>query len=98
MIISMMNIRLRPNWSDMPPSSTAPIRMPSRLAALMKPSSAGPISNSRAISGSATPVMKTTKPSKNLPTAASDQMRHCIVVIGADGSGVPSGQIGRSSM
>ena len=98
MIISMMNIRLRPNRSDMPPSPTAPTRMPNRLAALMKPSWAAPISNSRAISGSATPVMKTTKPSKNLPAAASAQIRVCIDVIGTEETAVPSGQIGRWSM
>jgi hypothetical protein len=42
------------------------------------------------MSGNATPVMKTTKPSKNFPAAASDQMRHCMPVIGADFSLVPS--------
>ncbi|WP_245964723.1 hypothetical protein [Trinickia dinghuensis] len=82
----------------MPPKPTAPTRMPQRLAALMKPFCAAPMPNSREISGNATPVMKTTKPSKNLPAAASDQMRHCIPVIGMEGSRVPSGHIGRSSM
>ncbi len=85
MIISTMNIRLRPKWSDMPPRPMAPTRMPNRLAALIRPFWAAPMPNSREISGSATPVMKTTKPSKNLPAAASDQMRHCMPVIGTDG-------------
>ena len=93
--ISTMNMRLRPNLSDRPPRTTAPIRMPNRLAALMKPSWAGPMPNLRAISGSATPVMNTTKPSKNFPTAASDHISHCIDVIGTDGREVPSGHIGR---
>ena len=51
-----------------------------------------------AISGSATPVMKTTRPSKNLPAAASVQMRHCMPVIGVERRAVPSAQIGVSSM
>ena len=72
--------------------------MPNRLAALTMPFSAAPIWNSRAISGRATPVMKTTKPSKNFPAAASAQMRHCIVVIGADVRVVPSDQAGSSSI
>ena len=42
--------------------------------------------------------MKTTNPSKNLPAAASIQMRHCIVVMGLDFSRVPSGHIGSSSI
>jgi hypothetical protein len=42
--------------------------------------------------------MKTTTPSKNFPAAASDQMRHCIDVIGAPETGVPSAQTGISSM
>jgi hypothetical protein len=50
------------------------------------------------ISGRATPVMKTTKPSKNLPAVASHQIRHCMAVIGADGTAVPSRQAGTSSM
>jgi len=72
--------------------------MPSRLTALTIPFSVEPISNSRAISGRATPVMNTTKPSKNFPAAARVQMRRCIPVIGTLGSAVPSGQIGRSSI
>ena len=72
--------------------------MPKRLAALTMPFSAAPMWNSRTISGSATPVMKTTKPSKNFPAAASDQMRHCMPVIGDDLRVVPSGQTGSSSM
>lgn len=32
--------------------------------------------------GKATPVVKTTMPSKNLPAAASPQMSHCMLVIG----------------
>ena len=54
--------------------------------------------NSRAIRGVATPVMKTTRPSKNLPAAASDQMRHCIAVMGVEATAVPSAQTGLSSM
>jgi hypothetical protein len=42
--------------------------------------------------------MNTTKPSKNLPAAASVQMRFCIAVSSTVGSTVPSGHIGRSSM
>jgi hypothetical protein len=42
--------------------------------------------------------MNTTKPSKNLPDAASAQMRHCIPVIGVDFNEVPSDQIGTSSI
>jgi hypothetical protein len=42
--------------------------------------------------------MNTTKPSKNLPAVASHQMRHCIAVIGAIGTGVPSCQTGTSSI
>jgi hypothetical protein len=49
-------------------------------------------------SGSATPVMKTTNPSKNLPAAASAQISHCMPVIGADNSRVPSAHRGTSSM
>jgi hypothetical protein len=96
--ISMMNILLRPNVSDIPPRPMAPTRMPARLAALIRPFWAEPISNSREISGSATPVMNTTKPSKNLPAAASVQMRRCIAVNPTVGRTVPSGHIGRSSI
>ena len=71
--------------------------MPARLAALMMPFCADAIPNSRAISGSATPVMKTTNPSKNFPAAASDQMRHCMPVIGAAFRCVPSDHVGSSS-
>src|ERR1700728_4256640 len=92
-----MNMDLRPKRSDKLPRPTAPMRIPHKLAALMKPFWAGVISNCRAISGKATPVMKTTKPSKNLPAAASIQMRHCMVVLGLDFSLVPSGHIGSSS-
>jgi hypothetical protein len=46
----------------------------------MTPCSAAPVSNSLDSKGSATPVMKTTNPSKNFPAAANDQ----IGVIGAD--------------
>ena len=35
------------------------------------------------MSGKATPVVKTTMPSKNLPAAANPQISHCIWVIGA---------------
>ena len=42
--------------------------------------------------------MKTTKPSKNLPAVASHQIRHCMAVIGAVGTAVPSCQAGNSSM
>jgi hypothetical protein len=54
--------------------------------------------NSSAISGSATPVMNTTKPSKNLPAAARMRMRHCIAVIGVMSTAVPSAQTGCSSI
>jgi hypothetical protein len=50
------------------------------------------------ISGSATPVMNTTSPSKNLPADASSQIRHCMAVIGMKSVGVPSGQAGVWSM
>ena len=60
MIISTMNIGLRPKWSDMLPRPTAPTSIPSRLAAPINPCSADPIPNSCEISGNATPVMKTT--------------------------------------
>ena len=39
MIISAMNMNLRPKTSARPPSAKAPIRMPSRLAALTMPCS-----------------------------------------------------------
>ena len=93
--ISTKNMILRPNRSDRPPRPTAPTRMPNRVAAVINPFSAGPIPNSRERSGSATPVMNATNPSKNLPAAASDQMSHCMPVIGADGSLVPSDHIGK---
>ena len=76
----------------------APIRMPNRLAAPTTPCWKRSRWNSSAISGIATPVMKTTRPSKNLPAAASIQMRHCMAVIGAQESGVPSDQTGVSSI
>jgi hypothetical protein len=98
MIISTTNIDLRPKRSERLPRPTAPIRIPHRLAAVTKPFCAEPISNWRAIRGRATPVIKTTKPSKNFPAAASIQMRRCIFVIGTEGRLVPSGQMGRSSM
>ena len=82
----------------MPPSVTAPIRMPNSEAAPMTPCSAEPRWNSSENSGSATPVMNTTKPSKNFPAAASDQINHCMPVIGTDGTLVPSGHCGRSSI
>jgi hypothetical protein len=50
------------------------------------------------MSGSATPVVKTTMPSKNLPAAASPQMSHCIEVMGECRTGVASAQTGVSSM
>ncbi len=50
------------------------------------------------ISGTVTPPMNTTNPSKNLPKAASVQMRHCIPVMGVDFSAVPSGHTGNSSI
>ena len=48
----------------------------------MTPFSVAPKANSCAISGSATPVVNTTTPSKNLPAAARPQMSHCMLVIG----------------
>ena len=68
--------------------------MPARVAAPTMPLPAGERPNSSTISGRATPVMNTTRPSKNLPAVASVQMRHCIWVIGTLGVGVPSGQAG----
>lgn len=62
------------------------------------PFSAAPRLNSRTIRGSATPVMKTTSPSKNLPAVARIQMRHCITVIGVKFTSVLSAQNGVSSM
>ena len=98
MNISAMNIGLRPNRSASPPRKSAPIRMPARLAALTRPCCAALMLYSTAISGSATPVMNTTKPSKNFPAAARERMRHCIAVIGVIPTAVPSAQIGRSSI
>jgi hypothetical protein len=80
--ISMMNISLRPYRSARPPSAVAPIRIPNREAAATTPFSVAPNANSRPIRGKATPVVKTTMPSKNLPAAASPQMSHCMLVIG----------------
>ena len=54
--------------------------------------------NSSLMSGMATPVMNTTSPSKNLPAAASDQMRHCMAVMGVADTGVPSRHCGVSSI
>ena len=62
------------------------------------PFCASPRWNSMAISGSATPVMKTTSPSKNFPAVASPQICHCMIVIGTCGMVVPSGQTGVSSI
>ena len=72
--------------------------MPNSVAAAMTPFSVTPSPNCRSISGSATPVMKTTTPSKNLPAAASPQISHCISVIGEYRTGVASAQTGVSSM
>ena len=68
------------------------------LAALTMPCCILVILNSSAISGSATPVIKTTRPSKNLPAAASVQIRHCIAVMGVERRDVPSAQTGVSSI
>jgi hypothetical protein len=68
--------------------------MPASGAAPTMPFSIGDRPNSLTISGRATPVMKTTRPSKNLPAVARVQMRHCMRVIGTLGVGVPSGQAG----
>ena len=92
------NLALRPIIIGKAAKSEAPTRIPNRLAALITPCCVFVISNSSAISGIATPVMNTTRPSKNLPAAASVQMRHCIAVIGVDWSAVPSAQIGVSSI
>src|SRR5260221_530832 len=72
--------------------------MPNNEAAAMTPFSVAPKANSFAISGKATPVVKTTMPSKNLPAAASHQMNHCILVMGPWWTGVASAQTGVSSM
>src|SRR5262245_54702786 len=56
--------------------------MPNNEAAATTPFSVAPRANSFVISGKATPVVKTTMPSKNLPAAASHQMNHCILVMG----------------
>ena len=96
--ISTMNMRLRPKWSDRPPSKVAPTRMPSRLAAATMPCSNSPRFQSLLISGKATPVMNTTMPSKNLPAAASAQISHCMRVIGVMETKVPSSQRGVSSI
>ncbi len=64
----------------------------------MIPFSVAPNPNSCAISGSATPVVNTTTPSKNLPAAASHQMNHCILVMGENDTAVASAQTGVSSM
>ena len=98
MIISAMNMRLRPYASAKPPRAVAPTRMPAREAAVTRPLSAAVRWNWIEISGRATPVMNTTMPSKNLPAQASAQIRNCMAVIGVDGNAVPSGQLGRSSM
>ena len=76
----------------------APIMMPASEAAPTMPFSAGDRPNSSTISGRATPVMKTTSPSKNLPAVASSQMRVCMRVMATDTVGVPSGQCGVWSM
>ena len=41
--------------------------------------------------------MKITNPSKNFPAVASNQIRHCMPVSGAQGTPVPSGHTGVSS-
>jgi hypothetical protein len=97
MIISATNMDLRPKRSDNPPRPAAPTRIPSTLAALMMPWRLELRLNSFEIRGSATPVTKTMKPVKNLPTAASDQMSDCMPVIGAADK-VPSAHMGSSSM
>ena len=96
--ISTTNIRLRPKTSERPPSVTAPIRMPKRVAAPTIPPWPASRWNWRAISGNAMPVMNTTSPSKNFPAAASDQISHCMPAIGVDAIGVPSGHVGRISI
>ena len=88
MIISAMNIRLRPYVSAIPPRAVAPTRMPAREAAVTRPLSAAFRWNWIEISGRATPVMNTTMPSKNLPAQASAQIRNCIAVIGAGASSI----------
>jgi hypothetical protein len=42
--------------------------------------------------------MNTTNPSKNLPNAASVQIRRCIAVMGVDFKEVPSAHTGNSSI
>jgi hypothetical protein len=72
--------------------------MPKRLAAPTTPCWSAFVLNSTAMRGMATPVIKTTIPSKNLPAAASHQILHCMAVIGVDATSVPSAQRGVSSM
>lgn len=74
------------------------MRMPNSEAAAITPLSIAPNPNSFVIRGSATPVMKTTIPSKNLPAAASHQMNHCMLVVGEYRTAVASAHIGVSSM
>ena len=57
--------------------------MPNSEDAATTPCSVAPKANSLPMSGKATPVVKTTMPSKNLPAAAKAQISHCIWVIGA---------------
>ncbi len=97
-IISTMNMRLRPKVSDSPPRAEAPTRMPNRVAAPTIPFCTSLRENSATIRGRATPVMNTTMPSKNFPAEASHQMRHCMRVKGVKGASVPSRQTGLSSM
>src|SRR5438067_1841876 len=68
--------------SAKPPRSVAPMRMPNSEDAATTPFSVAPSANSFPISGKATPVVKTTMPSKNLPAAAKPQISHCILVMG----------------
>src|SRR5216684_2246397 len=72
--------------------------MPNSVDAAITPFSVTPKANSFAISGSATPVVKTTMPSKNLPAAASPQISHCMLVREEYLTGVASAQTGVSSM
>lgn len=96
--ISAMNILFRPNRSARLPSAVAPTRMPANDADEMKPCWVVFREKSIVIRGRATPVMKIMMPSKNLPAAASHQIRHCIPVIGGIAVSVPSRQRGLSSM
>ena len=96
--ISNTNIGLRPKRSDRPPKALAPIRMPNRLAAPTMPCCASVRSYSLAISGRATPVRNTTRPSKNLPATESHQIRCCISVSRDGGAVVPSAHSGDSSI